>query len=294
MAEPRSPTSLSSAPPDLDETLKRKRLTPPSPPDPKSRSSPIMTPPKKRSRDDQDGNVDDNDDGNPPRRRRSSGNSNSKPDNAHQRRHREAMDALTKIEIEFARLRDKMYWEKMGDLNHEAQMIADGSHPELVVLMKEIEAKKARRIKMAEAWRESQRTNLHNHYDGMEYQANITFLSRKLELRKSILASLNNQRWKIEGELQKLNDPEACKLFPDPATLASQKQAQQREADTLQSIHHVRGFCIAPHPTTLSPDLSNDDVAFLRQSDQYVRIRQARHQQEREVSQDDADAFSSR
>lgn len=29
---------------------------------------------------------------------------------------------------------------------------------------------------MAEAWRESQRTNLHNHYDGMEYQANITFL----------------------------------------------------------------------------------------------------------------------
>ncbi|KAG1191413.1 hypothetical protein G6F35_013788 [Rhizopus arrhizus] len=51
-------------------------------------------------------------------------------DEDYQQRHKEALDALTHIELEFARLRDKMYQEKMSELNDEALMIANGTHPE--------------------------------------------------------------------------------------------------------------------------------------------------------------------
>ncbi|KAL0088449.1 hypothetical protein F4703DRAFT_1512081 [Phycomyces blakesleeanus] len=92
-----------------------------------------------------------------------------------QRRHNDALKALTFIEVEFARLRDKMYEEKMNELNEEATMIANGTHPELVALMEEIEAKKGKRIREAEAWRACQHNNFRQQFEGVAYQANMHF-----------------------------------------------------------------------------------------------------------------------
>ncbi|KAI7899956.1 uncharacterized protein BX663DRAFT_170769 [Cokeromyces recurvatus] len=101
----------------------------------------------------------------------------------YQQRHKEALDALTHIEIEFARLRDKMYQEKMSELNEEAIMIANGTHPELVALMAEIEEKKGRRIHNAEAWRRHQHANFKQQFEGFEYQANIHFIVSVIFIR---------------------------------------------------------------------------------------------------------------
>ncbi|PWN39705.1 hypothetical protein IE81DRAFT_326263, partial [Ceraceosorus guamensis] len=38
----------------------------------------------------------------------------------------EAMEALTKIEISFAALRDRLYVERMEEVNKESEMILDG------------------------------------------------------------------------------------------------------------------------------------------------------------------------
>jgi hypothetical protein len=71
----------------------------------------------------------------------------------------------------------RMYQEKMSELNDEALMIANGTHPELVSLMAEIEEKKGKRISSAEAWREHQYANFKKQYEGFEYQANIHFMA---------------------------------------------------------------------------------------------------------------------
>ncbi|KAI9264818.1 hypothetical protein BY458DRAFT_534235 [Sporodiniella umbellata] len=97
-------------------------------------------------------------------------------DEDYQQRHKEALGALTQIEIEFARLRDKMYQEKMMELNDEANRIANGTHPELVSLMSEIEEKKGKRVSSAKAWRRHQYDNFKRQYEGFEYQANIHFI----------------------------------------------------------------------------------------------------------------------
>lgn len=71
-----------------------------------------------------------------------------------------------------------MYQEKMAELNEEAVMIANGTHPELVSLMAEIEEKKGNRIQNAEAWRRHQHANFKQQFEGLEYQANIHFIVR--------------------------------------------------------------------------------------------------------------------
>lgn len=77
-----------------------------------------------------------------------------------------------------------MYQEKMTELNDEANMIANGTHPELVTLMTEIEDKKGKRISSAEAWRRHQYDNFKRQYEGFEYQANIHFMVREKKREK--------------------------------------------------------------------------------------------------------------
>ncbi|KAI8079673.1 Sds3-like-domain-containing protein [Gilbertella persicaria] len=132
-------------------------------------------------------------------------------DHDYQQRHKEALDALTHIEVEFARLRDKMYQEKMSELNEEAMMIANGTHPELVTLMAEIEEKKGRRIHSAEAWRRHQHANFKQQFEGFEYQANIHFISQRNALRRQLLEHINGKRWSMEDERTRLNDQSKSK-----------------------------------------------------------------------------------
>ncbi|GAA5807129.1 hypothetical protein MFLAVUS_000480 [Mucor flavus] len=185
-------------------------------------------------------------------------------DHDYQQRHKEALDALTHIEVEFARLRDKMYEEKMSELNEEAMMIANGTHPELVTLMAEIEEKKGKRIHSAEAWRKHQHANFKQQFEGFEYQANIHFISQKNALRRDLLSSINGKRWNIEDERTKLNDPaRSDRVFPDGREMVAHKREQKEETGELQDIKETVGFPMAPMPTGLSLQDVEDDLKIL-------------------------------
>ena len=66
------------------------------------------------------------------------------------------MDALAKIEISFAALRDRLYVERIEETCKESAMILDGTHPELIFLTNLIEARKRRRLEVIEAQFEEQ------------------------------------------------------------------------------------------------------------------------------------------
>ncbi|KAG2190596.1 hypothetical protein INT46_003297 [Mucor plumbeus] len=185
-------------------------------------------------------------------------------DHDYQHRHQEALDALTHIEVEFARLRDKMYQEKMAELHDEARMIADGTHPELVTLLAEIEEKKGKRIHSAEAWRKYQHDNFKQQFEGLEYQANIHFISQKNALRRDLLTKINGKRWNMEDERTKLNDPaRGERVFPDGRELVAHKREQKEETGELQDIKEAIGFPMAPNPPGLSIQDVDDDLKLL-------------------------------
>lgn len=110
---------------------------------------------------------------------------------------------MTQIEIEFAKLRDRMYQEKMSELNEEAIMIANGTHPELVSLLAESNEKRHKRVRNAHAWKLHQEDNYQQQFKGFEYQANIHFMSGKNGLRRALMDSLNGKKWTIESEKSK-------------------------------------------------------------------------------------------
>ncbi|KAF7731851.1 Transcriptional regulatory protein [Apophysomyces ossiformis] len=182
-------------------------------------------------------------------------------------RHKEAFEALTHIEIEFARLRDKMYQEKMAELNEEATMIANGTHPELVALMEEIEARKGQRIRTAEAWRKHQHQSFQQQFEGFEYQANVHFISQKSALRREIITSINGRRWKMDEERGKLNEGVAAatpqSLVPNTHSMLLQKRERKEEASELQDIKEVIGFPMAPKPSGLTDKDIREDLAAL-------------------------------
>lgn len=66
------------------------------------------------------------------------------------------MEALTKIEIGFAVLRDKLYVERMEEVSKEGEMIYKGTHPDLIHLTNLIELRRERRLKLVELWFEEQ------------------------------------------------------------------------------------------------------------------------------------------
>ncbi|KAG1444218.1 hypothetical protein G6F56_010387 [Rhizopus delemar] len=183
-------------------------------------------------------------------------------DEDYQQRHKEALDALTQIELEFARLRDKMYQEKMTELNDEANMIANGTHPELVTLMTEIEDKKGKRISSAEAWRRHQYDNFKRQYEGFEYQANIHFMSEKNALRRELLSSINGKKWSVESERKKLHElPD--RLFPDGREMILHKRETKEETSELIDIKESIGFPMAPNPRGLRSQDIDEDLRLL-------------------------------
>ncbi|CAO3648275.1 unnamed protein product [Mucor hiemalis] len=154
--------------------------------------------------------------------------------------------------------------KKMSELNEEAIMIANGTHPELVSLMAEIEEKKGKRIHSAEAWRRHQHANFKQQFEGFEYQANIHFISQKNALRRNLLSSINGKRWNLEDERTKLNDPTRTeRVFPDGREMASHKREQKDETGELQDIKEAIGFPMAPNPSGLSIQDVDDDLKLL-------------------------------
>ncbi|KAG0735371.1 hypothetical protein G6F26_012587 [Rhizopus arrhizus] len=166
-------------------------------------------------------------------------------DEDYQQRHKEALDALTHIELEFARLRDKMYQEKMSELNDEALMIANGTHPELVSLMAEIEEKKGKRISSAEAWREHQYANF--------------------KKQRDLLSDIHNKKWSMENERKKLNEVSTDRLllFPDGREMMLHKRELKEETSELSEMKETIGFPMAPNPKGLNSQDIDEDLRLL-------------------------------
>ncbi|KAI9318738.1 hypothetical protein BX666DRAFT_1931109 [Dichotomocladium elegans] len=157
-----------------------------------------------------------------------------------------------------------MYRERMAELNQEALMIAQGTHPDLVAMMERIEMKKNERIRTAETWRRYKRINYQRQLDGLEYQANIDFISGKNALRRTILESLNRKRWNMESERDKLMDTLTdSDRIPDPEVLLLRKRRRTADTRDLQKIAHFVGFPLAPRPEGIPPSSIDEDMVAL-------------------------------
>ncbi|CEH13856.1 hypothetical protein CBOM_01750 [Ceraceosorus bombacis] len=119
----------------------------------------------------------------------------------------EAMEALTKIEISFAALRDRLYVERMEEVNKESEMILDGTHPELVHLTRLIDARKERRLNLVELWFEQQQAQYERVAKTEEAMTWSNWRNETADLRREQMDDLSRKRRKLEREKRNLDVP---------------------------------------------------------------------------------------
>lgn len=122
-------------------------------------------------------------------------------------RRTEAMDALTKIEIGFARLRDQLYVERTEEVSKEGQMILDGTHPELIHITALIEARRQHRLRMAELWFEEDQRYYAKMAAAEEREAWLTWRHNAADLRRESMDDISRKRRKLEREKRNIDAP---------------------------------------------------------------------------------------
>ncbi|GAA6056802.1 hypothetical protein JCM3770_002808 [Rhodotorula araucariae] len=141
-------------------------------------------------------------------------------DDAFMRKRADAMEALTKIEISFARLRDLLYLERLADIEKERLAIETGAHPELIHLTQLIELRRNRKLELARSW-----------LDGLEGAYQVQFTDREHanwnswqddrgRERMRMFDEANSKRRRLEREKRSMDRPQddslASMLAPRP------------------------------------------------------------------------------
>ncbi|SNX87459.1 uncharacterized protein MEPE_06169 [Melanopsichium pennsylvanicum] len=122
-------------------------------------------------------------------------------------RRQEAMEALTKIEIGFAMLRDRLYVERLQEISKEGEMILDGTHPELLHLNKAIEVRRQRRTQLVEMWFEQQEQQYERVAKAEEFAAWSIWRSSCANLRRDMMDELGRKRRRLDREKRTLDAP---------------------------------------------------------------------------------------
>ncbi|PWN91346.1 hypothetical protein FA10DRAFT_278188 [Acaromyces ingoldii] len=148
----------------------------------------------------------------------------------------EAMEALTKIEIGFAVLRDKLYVERMEEVSKESEMIYKGTHPDLIHLTNLIELRRERRLKLVELWFEEQQKQYARVASSEEAAAWSHWRHDAAELRRQQMNDFSRKRRKLDREKRSLDAPRPARqhqmfeteLVPLPDLALRQAQAKSR------------------------------------------------------------------
>lgn len=123
------------------------------------------------------------------------------------RKRAEAMEALTKIEIEFAKLRDLLYIERLADIERERIGIETGTHPELIHLTHLIELRRNRKLELAKKWLDGLEGAYRIQYDEREHANWHHWEDERGRTRSRMLDDANSKRRRLEREKRALEKP---------------------------------------------------------------------------------------
>ncbi|KAF9376907.1 Transcriptional regulatory protein [Podila verticillata] len=177
--------------------------------------------------------------------------------------HKEALEALTSIEVEFACLRDKMYEERMMELDKEVEMINSGTHPELSSLMQEIAQKREQRLQVADAGKRYKSEIARSQFEVAEYLAHCTFQSARRNARGDMARDLGSKQRKMILELTSSADSQKRKVLAEKSTLIRARKQRRMEVAELKSISERRAFPASSKLTMVSSTELEDDFSAM-------------------------------
>lgn len=207
-------------------------------------------------------------------------------------KHRQAaMESLRQIEIEFARLRSKLYSERLTQIEREIELAETCQHPLLIEKTRQNEQRHSGRIDRAQILYESRRSEAEVQFKARKFMAHSQFAQDRQKLRAKLLSKTSAEWFQIHREKRVLDI-----TVPEYGYIISERKSQQikhrreREAEVsvLAGLKKSVGFPAAPSISIASTkEIESDliEMGLIRSSTVSSRGNQAlnvQHQQQQQ------------
>ncbi|KTW26837.1 uncharacterized protein T551_03299 [Pneumocystis jirovecii RU7] len=198
-------------------------------------------------------------------------NINAEDDNLDEERYqkkKDAIAALTQIEIQFAKLRDKLYENQISYLDKEVDLVNKGIHPELSSLMEKITERRKRKYDIAVAFRDMLIKSIKDEFIAHQYEIQSNFLESKRKLREKILLRTGKKCFQIYHERRLMETslvPEYGFSIPNKRSVQlKHRRAHELEVTFLAGLKAYIGFPAAPEIKNASKDEIMQDLEEMR------------------------------
>ncbi|KTW29331.1 hypothetical protein T552_01286 [Pneumocystis carinii B80] len=180
---------------------------------------------------------------------------------------KDAIAALTQIEIQFAKLRDKLYENQINCLDKEVDLINKGIHPELSSLMEKIAERRERKYNIAVALRDMSIKFIKDEFIAHQYEIQNVFLESKRKLREKMLQKTGEKCFRIyhERRLMETLAPEYEFSIPTKRSVQLRnRRAHELEVMFLVGLKTYIGFPAAPEIKNASKEEIMQDLSEMR------------------------------
>ncbi|GBE89804.1 hypothetical protein SCP_1701290 [Sparassis crispa] len=191
----------------------------------------------------------------------------------------EALDVLATIELKFALLRERLYVEKMEGLAWEENLVAEGTHPEMLHLHTELSKRRDKRLELASRRRDYEVSNVTKRRKLDEDAVWSWWQFVRDDLQTEMISETNRKRRRLERERRAMERPQPARRIPSapidappPPTLREivKNHPYNSLSSSAPHSHRPRSYASAtplvyPQLTVLSQPEALADCDFLNQ-----------------------------
>ncbi|QNQ01327.1 YALIA101S02e18184g1_1 [Yarrowia lipolytica] len=177
-----------------------------------------------------------------------------------------AMTSLAEIEVDFAKLRDFMFKEKLAAFEVEMGLCVKGTHPELHAVYEQISKMRDDKIKLAKTRRKYKLQCINNQTRASRVQIHQQFLKDQGDARSGLLLKTTEEWYRVNRERRAMDlmVPDYGYTIPESKSeQIHQRNAQVNEISLLSGISKYVGFPAAPVISQATEDETNEDLTAL-------------------------------
>ncbi|KAJ5041614.1 uncharacterized protein L3040_005192 [Drepanopeziza brunnea f. sp. 'multigermtubi'] len=175
-----------------------------------------------------------------------------------------ALEQLSAIERQFTAFRDRVYDERLEQLNREEAMLRQNkiTHPDYLAMIQCIDARRDDKLRIADNLRTLEMQNLRNHSVAKRSQILVQYQQEVREIRERKLEQLGKQWYEIQHDRRNHAGSIPDYTLKYPATKAQQVQNQMAyntEVSILSGVAKYVGFPAAPTMASATAAELEDD-----------------------------------
>ncbi|KAG2186671.1 hypothetical protein INT44_002895 [Umbelopsis vinacea] len=201
----------------------------------------------------------------PSKRQRLDGPEEPTETEAYEELRRGAFQALQSIEQDFAKLRERLYHERLAEIEKEVVAISTGKHPRYSLAMADIDSRRKKQMEQVSEWRRHKNIDIHRQVQSSLRSAHATFLAKRAELRRSVMDSIMNQKQKLTDEMMLFNS--TAPTLPSESILKHRRERTLQENKDTLGISTTVGFPISMKPSGYEEAETESDVRMIQQTE---------------------------